>query len=351
VAHAQSLPDSVVQSLVLSDADAAQVTRFVDQNSTKLGSKDPEAIRKDRSALLAPLSDSQVSTSFRQQYSRVLLPKLEPLAADADEITVINALVIAGDLGTDAAADLVLTKIGAPSAAIRYQASYAIHRLFGTLTGTGRALKPAKAQALVAAIEPALSKEADPLVVGGLVRAGLAAALVEELRSDAVSAVANGTSKVLQAQRTAAPDQLATAFLHAGSGMTEVLANPAAPIKADATRAAAGLGGDMIAYVSRAVTGKALPLKAANAKPRAGDVTPRELHAQVALSGETLVLLSGKTLNAGFDAPNRKSGEKLRGGTTSGDAEFLVEVGTVIGSSGILVGEPFSLPAARFVVK
>ncbi len=351
-ASAQSLPDSIVRSLQLSDADGSQITAFVEQNSTKLGSKDPEAIRKDRSALLQPLADDQISTAFRQQYGRALISKLEPLAADADELTAINALVIAGDLGTDGAADLVLSKVGSSNASIRYQSAYAIQRLFGTLGNAGRTMKSNKSQALIAAVEAALQKETDSLVVDGLVRAGLAGARVEEIRSNAVLAVANGVSRVLVGQKQGAvADQLAASVLRAGSGLTEVLANPASSVRADATKAAAGLGGDMIAYVSRTVAGKSLPLKVADATTRPGVLTTRELHAQVALSGETLVLLSGKTLNAGFDAPNRKSGERLRAGTNSGDAEFLVEVVTVIGNSGILVNDPFDLPAARFVVK
>lgn len=348
-AHAQSLPASLIQSLQLSAEDAAQVAAYVEQNSAKLGSKDPEAIRKDRAALLAPLSDPGISTSFRQQYSRVVLPKLEPLAADQDELTVINALVIAGDLGTDGAADLVMAKLGASNASIRYQSSYAFQRLFGTMSGSGATLKSSKAQAIVAAIEPALARESDPLVVDGLIRAGLAAAQIDSIRSEAVAAVAGGTSKLLQSKRAVAEsDQLVAAALRAGSGITEVLANPAATVRTDSVKAAAGLGGDMMAYVSRAITAKGVPLTNADAKPRPGEVTARELHAQVALSGETLVLLCGKTLNATFDAPNRKSGEKLRVGTVKGDAEFLVEIGTVVGNDGILAGEPFKFPPNRF---
>ncbi len=347
----QTLPSAVIQSLQLSSEDASQVAAFVEQNSTKLGSKDPEAIRKDRSALLGPLSDPQISTSFRQQYSRVLLPKLEPLAADSDELTVINALVIAGDLGTDAAADLVISKLGASNAAIRYQAAYAVQRLFGTMTGSGPTLKTNKAEAMIEAIPQAMARESDALVVDALVRAALAAARVEPIRSQAISGLTSGMSGVLRSHKGAAPDQLVAAAIRAGSGLTEVLANPAFKIRTESLKASASMGGDMMAYVSRAIASKTIPTDVTESAARPGEVSARELHAQVALSGETLVLLSGKVLNPTFDAPNRRTGEKLRRGTTSGDAEFLVEMGTVLGGGGVLAGDPFRFPAGTFSTK
>lgn len=345
-AHAQCIPSDVVQRISVTTEDEKAIADCVEQHTRNLGSDKPELIRADRSELLLPLADRQISASFRLRYSRALVPVLTPLVSNKNEIIAINALVIAGDLGTDAAVDVVKSQLDREQASVRYQASYAAGRSFDTLNGNGAALGGEKASELLKAIEDRFAVETDDLVLDGLVRSTLRAASVDRLRPRALQVLAAGvgqiTSRSVKAN-TPLSEVLLETCVRAAVGARDVLSQPNLSVPRESIVALGALSGDILTAVETAVKSKKVALEAG---------TPaRERHAQAALAAETLLLLAGRKLDGAFSGAPREAGKSLRDATVEGDVKFLLDIATYIGPSGVLGQKPFDFPKGRFGAK
>jgi hypothetical protein len=313
-ASGQCIPTEVVQRISLTAEDEKAIADCVQQHTRNLGSDKPELIRADRSELLQPLADRQISASFRLRYSRALVPILTPLASDKNEIVAINALVIAGDLGTDAAVDVVRSQMDRAQVSVRYQAAYAAGRSFETLTGNGAAIGNEKANDLLKAIEDRFAAEADDLVLDGLVRSALRAASVDRLRPRALQVLAAGIGQIASRSvksNTPLSESLLETCVRAAVGARDVLSQPNVSLPRETVVALGALSGDILTAIESAVKSKKLVLKAGT--------NSREHHAQAALAAETLLFLAGRKLDGGFSGSPREAGRSLRDSTVEGD--------------------------------
>ncbi|MFZ4573440.1 MAG: hypothetical protein ACOYN0_03520 [Phycisphaerales bacterium] len=344
-AFAQCIPAEVVERISLTAEDEQKLAECVAANSAHLGDSKPELVRADRTALLQPLENKKASASFRVKYAKALLPVITPLAGNSNDIVACNALIIAGDLATDSAADLVKRHTDGPVSSVRYQAAYAARRTFETMTVGSPAITPTKGSELLTVIEGRLGSETDALVVDALIRAALEAAKVDELRNQAISTVSKGVQRLVAAGvgGEGIPQAMLESCVVACTGVRAIIALPNVSVSREATLAAGGLGGDLLSGVSVAVSRQRLTLT--------GNDPAREVHAQAALAGETLVLLVAKKLDASFAAGPKEAGKSLREGTTEGDAKFLVGAADIIGPRGILLQKPFDFAANRFPTK
>ena len=345
LAWGQCIPAEVVQRISVTADDEKTIADCVAAHSANLASTKPEQVRADRVALQEPLANKDASASFRVKYAKALLPVIAPLAGNSNDIVACNALILAGDLATDGAADLVKQHAGATASAVRYQAAYAARRSFETVVNGNPALTSAKAAELLTVIETRLSSETDPLVIDALLRAGLEAAKVNDLRNQAITTVSRGVQKLVAggAGKDGLSQPVMESCLAACTGVRTIIALPNVIVAREAAMAAAGLGGDLVSAAVVQVTRKKIALDK-------GDST-REVYAQAALAGETLVLLVGKKLDPAFQATAKEAGKSLREGTVDGDAKFLLGSQDIVGPKGVLLQKPFEFSATRFVTK
>ncbi len=350
LAQGENIGPDIRHGAQLSADQVATVTKFIASHSANLGgAENPQAIKRDRTALLEPLADSQASPAFRLKYSETLIPILTPLAKAEADVVVINSLVIAGDLATAQAVDLLAAGIKSTKPAIRFQAAYGLRRTFEALglmaTPT---MRPDQAEEAIKLLAKSIESEADPIVTDGLVYALVQATQTTSLRNPAIaqlSAALSAKSKSLAGK--AASGQLAQALLRGGAGVRDALgAAHAGEIPADTIKAAAELGGSFIAYCVKAIESKTLPM-ADKGRPEA---MLRETHAQLATTAENVVLLA-LTLQGGKAPEARKIGDRLKGSTTSGDASFGEDARAIIGATGLLTKEPFRFAPTTFLDK
>jgi hypothetical protein len=330
----------------LSTDQAAVVQQYVRENSANLSSDNPDLIRRNRAALLEPLADEQTSPAFRLKYSELLMPLIGPLATNKSEIVVINALVIAGDLATAQSTDVLKAAASADKPAVRYQAAYGLRRTFEALAAMPTlTMRPDQAEDAVKAIAARLGTERDTLVLDGLVHAGLAACNITSLRSPALINLSNAVSGLAKSADAAASPTLAPVLLRAGLGTRDVLSQSlSAQVSADAVKAAAELGGHLIAYCIKAAQTQGIPL----AQRGQSEYATRETFAQLATTAENIVLFALTSRGAG-SVQAKQLGEKLKAGTASGDVAFVEDALTVVGSTGMLSKAPFSFAPGTFI--
>jgi len=339
------IPAAVRRAGQLAPDQAALIAEFVKTHAVNLGaSKDPQLIKKDREALLVPLTDPLNTPAFRLKFSEELVPTLKKLADDPNEIVVINALRLAGDLATAQSVDLVKSAASAQKPAIRYAAAFALRRTFEAL-GKMQAptIRQDQADDAVRFIGKRLTEEKDALVIDGLVLAGIEASRVPVHRALALMNLSTGVSAVAKEQGSKlASEPLAQALLRCGTGVRDALsAAQPGQIPSEALKAAAELGGRLISYCVQAVEIKALPLT---------DKALREIHAQIATTGETIVLLAA-TLQGANAPQSRNMGSKIKNASIADDAAFGVDARTLVGRDGVLSKDPFKFPADAFLAK
>jgi hypothetical protein len=357
-AAAQGLPAEVVSALSLSAEQRAQVEAFAAPLRDALSSGEARRVVDARAAALETLASPSVSVAYRLELSRVLMPALTSLmqtpgAQGADALGSINAVILAGELATEQSTSLVTQALALNDRAdMRYQAAMALRRTFEAAQRSAPALQPQRAADLVRAIDDRMKVERDPLVKDALIRAGLAAGelRVEGFRDAsfrAIEVVARGASGALR-ERGATPldDATGDAMIRAAGGVRDALtaAGQGVRIPESVGRAAAELGGDLIAHSVRAVEAQHLAPQAVESDP-----ARRERYAQAAQLGETLVLLSGSALSPGSQVAAKNLGQSLRTATVASDATFALDARAMVGPDGALSKPPFGFERARFL--
>ena len=346
LAQADITPD-VRRSAQLSTDQTALVQRFVKDNSGGLGSDNPQSVRRNRVALLEQLADPQASPAFRVEFSKALVPLLRPMLSSGADMAIINALVLAGDLATGDSVALLRDALKSPKPAIRYQAAFGMRRTFEALAAMATpTMRNDQSEEIVRELATRISAEEDALVVDGLIYAGIEAARVLTLRSFALARIAGAVAtKVKALTGGAGSEQLSGALLRASVGVRDALSSTqAGQTSPEAVKAAAELGGRLIAYCVRGVESKSLPM----AQKGEVDYVIRELYAQLATTAETIVLLAA-TLQGATPPESRKIGEKLKASTTISDASFGEDARLLVGRTGLLSKAPFSFDPGTFL--
>ena len=363
VTNAQALAPELITTVSLDASQKAQVKAFIDPFVAQLASGEQKKIQAARSVILDPLGKQGVSVSFRLELSNQLVPTLTKLltddaknAAGASSISAINAIILAGELSTEQASTLITSSIGSPKADLRYQAAMALRRTLETIKAQAPAMSAGRALDLVRAIEDRIKAEKDPLVIDALVRAGLAAGEIRvdgfaQVRTKGLEVVSGGIGSQLKERKAdPLPESHAEAIIRAGSGVRDAITGAAQGTRVDVliAKAAADLGGQLIAHATRVV--QAQHLSRVSDSGESANVL-RERYAQIAQLGETLVLVSGKTLNESSQLQGKNLGTTLRANTTQSDANFALDARTLVGPEGVLSKAPFDFEKNRFLDK
>jgi HEAT repeat protein len=311
---------------------------------------------KAKGELNRPFLDAQVTVSFRQAYSRTLLPEIEPLLQNPNDAVAITALIITGNLATEQSSALLLPQVDAKLASVRYGAAAAIGITLHAAGNSAPAIRPDTGVDLVRALEKRLGTETDAAVVHRLVlslREGINGPNQADLiRAEAMRALCRAVdARLRQLGKQRASDELLETFVLAGSVARDGLTG-GKTVPADVVKLAGGMGGQMIAYTARLVNAGVYPAikggddQAVQSQKRQARVLPGSLVA----AGEAVVHFA--RVAGGEAAPARlELATPLKEATNPGDATFLTSSQALIGPNGALTKDPFNFQPSDFPTK
>ena len=328
------LPDQIVEESPLTDDHKTETNKFIESNKGGLTGK-PDAIRRARGALGAPLQNPKASVDFRQLYSDQLVPVLRPLIADPSDVVAINALTLAGQIGTKQALDLAEQGLADKRPSVRVAAAFAYRSAFNAARRGLPALSANQATSLLTTLQRKLAVEADPMVQDAMIQAIAAvteipAVVLPGVSSAAVKALAESSGDL--ARRGGNGTTPYGALSKAGKTLFDLLSNPSAAIPNEALVSIGGYSGDVIALAKRRLA--AGPL----------DADERSSLALIVGQATQSYFLSHQRLGAGTPVALRL--DDLI--TKKQDAQFTPEADKLIGKDGALTKAPFNLPPDRF---
>ncbi|MBC7773687.1 MAG: hypothetical protein H7210_14435 [Pyrinomonadaceae bacterium] len=343
-----SIPNETITSSDLTTAQKDVVKRLVDAHKEGLAGTFSE-VKKARNALLEPLQNQAVSVSFRLNYAQLLVPVLRPLIASEKEIVAINALRITGELATTTSLDLLSDGLNDKRPGVRFAAVAGYEATFTALERTSPAIaQPSQATASITNLKNKLSKEEDASVLDAFALALQAASKVPSRKLDGVRGAAITTlSEAMSAKaQTATDGKYDAAFRRSANAARNALTATDEPtLPRAALIAATGLGGDLLAGVSRRIKSGELAVGVV------GDLEEAALkkkRAEIAL----LVADSERTIqwaSTGLGAPGAndfKLSELLLQGK---DDAFQTEVLRLIGANGSLTTTNYGFGDQRFI--
>ncbi len=231
-----------------------QIGDFIKAQTAGL-SGDVAAIRRAKNALSAPLTNVGATESFRREYGLQLLPVVTPLVGSAKEEIAINALRLAGLMGTKAGIDLAMKGLDDKRQSVRVMAAMSV----GLSLSTGRAkdrtaLSPRNATDGLTALNDKMVAEQDPRVLDAMVLALDAGTKVKQndladVRTKATLLLLAGTKRIAEQQNVPALDM---ALSHAAKAIGEAMLETGADKLPDASvKEAACVAGDVVGAVQR----------------------------------------------------------------------------------------------------
>ena len=165
-----------------------------DANKAGLGGN-IEAIATSRRALLRPFRAPAVSSAFRLEYSTQLLPVIRPLAGGANDEAAINAVRIAGELGTRDAMAVLSAAIKDKRPAVRVVAAKGFEQTF-VASRSQPAIVVRDASGVLVDLKTAYIAETEPQVADAIIAAMDAGvrtdpAVLTGVRAEAVKAISD----------------------------------------------------------------------------------------------------------------------------------------------------------------
>lgn len=352
------LPSELVRAGSLSADQAAAIQQFVTREVAGLKGEDPTALVRSRSNLLRPLRP-ETSVPFRLKYAEVLAPELRALSASENELKVVNALRIAGELATEQGAELLNSYRGDERSAVRYAAVSGLVRTFASLETGNPALAPERLRPLIDGLGEQLATETHPQVLDAVVRALIEASRLSKqgfagYRPVAITVLANGAGERLRKLGGEAADRdLLPALLRAGQAVRDVFVVNNPPLDgtrdADLIKAMGALGGDMLAYVHRRHKAGDYPFSADDSDgERQMKAEVRAVPAQIVNVGEAIVIFSITRTDPRATAQSKNLDQHFRQLTNVGDAQLLEGIAGWVGPQGQLT-RAFGFAPDRFV--
>lgn len=355
-AQVVNLPAGISTKPQLVSADEQAIGQFVEAQKPLLLGADPEAMRRARHEILTTLQSQDVSVSYRLTLGKSLVPVIKDLIASGDETKIINALRMAGDLGTQPCVEILISKLGDPKATIRLAAAAGINRALESLSRQAPAMQSGPALTLVNALAARLQVEDDLIAADPMIR-GLVAALnigdpnFAEARSVALTQLCVIMSDRVRALGvTPASDRMMENIIRAGVAARDALAGPGGrSVPPEAIKAAAGFGGDVLAYLQGLLKAGVFPQIAQNDEQDVQDQKQRDRGpaVQLALVAENIVFFARSATEPNTPDATRLS-ESFRVARTAEDARFAEDVTVLIGPQGALV-QTYGFPADRFM--
>lgn len=351
LAQVAQLDAAVIGADVVTDDQKGAIRKYVETHAPKLGSEIANDVEAGREALIDPLLQPRVSASFRVAYSAEAVPALRGALDKAkNDHQAINALSALGEIATKDAAEVAIASLTSKSIAVRYQAAFALNRVFEAQRRTPGVftMREDAAAAILDSLRDPLSRETDGHVLAALMRACATAAAVSttgfELRQQAIIALSRGVvaNKLVADARTplsvAALDGLSASLV----AIRDQIARAGTPMRPETLKAAVEFAGAILAHAARTVAGGELISldKAAGGKSR-----ERDRYAAVAEAAVTALSQAGTALG-GNPGALPELGKSLRPGTPRDDGSFVNDVKSIVGPGGTLSKPPFSLSVA-----
>ncbi|MBX3405179.1 MAG: hypothetical protein KF869_00325 [Phycisphaeraceae bacterium] len=329
-----NIPDDVARSRNISESDRTLIRDCVNNNRAALAAE-YDAVRRARVAMLAPLRVSGVSIEFRAAYSAEAERAIAPLVRSERDDVAINALRIAGELGTEQGARLCAAALADKRPGVRMMAAAGLARTFSILHSDAT-MTAQQIVRVLSDLAQAARSEPDPLVLDGLA-----------MTYEAAFGLPTSTSELAQARNRALLDaatefgkrardgklgpEAVPAMLRISLSLREPVLNSPPP-PANVLREVSGMAGDFLAHVLRRTSARDV-----------GETERAQLGVLVAQS-ENLVSFAARGLNTAY-APRNLS-ELVASGR---DTDFARRALDVIGAEGELTKQPFGHPRDRFV--
>lgn len=334
----QGIPEGVITATSISADGAAAIKSTIDTSKGGL-TGDASTLKRSRSTLAGPLRTPGVSIAFRDAYTAQLIPVLRPLFTDKRDDVAINAIVLASELGTKPAVDLLTSALKDPRQSIRVRAGMGFARTFVTIREGTPALLSGQADAALVTLGDALGTETDPAVLDAI-GTGLESAVkvpdtrMEGFRVKALSALVKGVSGAVRKAAAAQPTPIDVSALElrATKVLFDALSLQQTPLPADLLVETGGLAGDVLASVNKRVQN--------------GNLTEaqRNTLSIIATQSERVVIACTQKLDKPA-AAEMKLGETLAKGE---DDKFRADAAKIIGAEGVLTRPPFGLSTERF---
>jgi len=336
----QGLPDALVtKSAEFSESEKGTIRAYVDEHISGLSSGDALQVKRARNALTEPLlrSTAPPSQSFRTEYAAVLLPKLQPLAKDKNDVPAVNAVRIAGVLGTKSAVDMALEALADPRPGVRVEAARSVGLAISTARGLRASLLPRQASEALDGLDQQITREIgerkDPRVLDAMMEALDDAMKVGNDKLEGVQAKAAGIMlKAVHAMAgvPATPAAQNPTLAKATDSLIRVLTNQPVQIQQPSVREAAGVAGDVVAMIVRRID-----------SPEGIPAAERPDLALIAGQCERIVQRAATVLGSASRA--YKLEELLLAGDQ--DAKFKTAAGEMFTD---LIHKPFEMPADRY---
>ncbi len=324
------LPTGIVQADGLDDAAKASLEKYIQDRKDGLSKDADDEVQKAREALIEPLVRAGVrpSPAFRLAYAPAIEPVLRAQLQDkVPDMRAINALVIAGQLGTQQGADLLQLGMRSKSVSVRYAAAAGLANTLVLARGDIPAIRPEAVEALAASLERLIASEPDTKVLGALVRAageGLKIARPPEVARISGEGACRGLmARKSMSAKTPMDDAESQALLACLAHLRDLAGGRLPTQPGDTTlKAAAQLSAQFLNQAGLVLQSNAM-----------SSAVQRDAYGRLSEAAVALVNVCGQRLDsAGFKAAPVELGKKLRVGNARADGEFLNEAKGVIDS-------------------
>lgn len=193
----------------LSDSDRRAVERYTTfwTDVLKRAAEAPEDVKNARDRLLSPLDGIGVSRSFRDHYTRVILPEVEQIVAEGNSHGISNALTVLAMTGTDQALKQLVDwsdPTEEDRAFVRISAARSTRQLLREVAPD--AIRPTVLTAQVRNLRDAAQKEPNPVALRHQLTAIIAADR-PDTREKVFAAVAVALSSTAERAAVAKPDE------------------------------------------------------------------------------------------------------------------------------------------------
>ncbi len=350
------LPLEVVESIAISGDQMRDIRGYVASGLQLLESDDRARMRRGRQALLVPLQNPRASVTFRLAFSEEAAPSLRRSAQGPSEVRAINALIVAGALGTTQGTRVLDRSITDARIAVRYSAIRGYRRTL-LVVNEAPAMPPDDAQAVVATLGAHLAREKDPDAFDACVRsliqaAGITRTGFQDVRLKAVRSLARACDERIRSlPADPSADPFLKAIVRAGKSLRDAAADQQLGLDQGASRLILEFGADLRVYLVRRIEAGQLPHIGPNdsvdttAQARA----TRALAGQAAQIGHATMFFAGVRLGTGKPFDPKGSAAWILAATPEGDARFVRRARELIGPTGVPTQPPFNYPPNRFL--
>ncbi len=350
------LPVEVLESIAISADQMRDIRGYVASGLLLLDSDDRAQMRRGRQALLEPLQNPRASVSFRLAFGAEAAPSLQHSAQGPSELRAINALIVAGALGTTHGKRVLDGSITDARLAVRYSAIRGYRRTLLVVNETP-AMPTDDAEGVVATLGAHLAREKDPDAFDACVRSliqatGITRTGFQDVRLKAVRSLARACDERIRSlPPDASADRFLRAIVRAGTSLRDAAADQQLSLDQGASRLILEFGADLRGYLVRRIEAGQLPHIGpkddvdAAAQKRA----TRALAGQIAQLGQATMFFAGFRLGNGKPFDLKGSPAWISAATPEDDARFVRRARELIGPTGVPTKPPFNYPANRFL--